>query len=148
MTTLKRPRRVEELMLRQFVTAPPGTTLSDAEVLMRSAGLRHLLVVVDGIVIGLVSHRELLERSLAAIREPRGAAGLSSITIEHLVRTDPVTITPEVPLEAAASRMLALRIGCLPVALPSAQGPRLVGLITEADLLRAAYLPASPGPGA
>ncbi|HBZ69711.1 MAG TPA: hypothetical protein DEP35_08280 [Deltaproteobacteria bacterium] len=148
MATAKRPQRVRELMLRDIVTASPETSLGDAEALIRAAGLRHLVVVKDGIVVGLVSHRELLDRCLAVLRErvgPGGADNLSSITIENLVRNEPVTITPEASLEAAASRMLALRIGCLPVAMPSPRGLRLVGLLTEADLLRAAYLPASPG---
>ena len=148
MTMATRPR-VEELMRRHMVTAPPGISLSAAEVLVRSARLRHLVVVEDGILVGLVSHRELLDGCFAALRErpgPGGADGLSSITIGHLIRSEPVTITPEASLEAAASRMLALRIGCLPVATPSPRGPRLEGLITEAGLLRAAYLPSPPAP--
>lgn len=131
-------------MLRDFVTVSPGTTLIEAEAVVRSARLRHLLVVEGGIVIGLVSHRELLDRFLAASRGLADADRLGSVTIEHLVRTEPVTISPDASLEVAASRMLALRIGCLPVAIPSPRGPQLVGLLTEADLLRAAYLPAPP----
>jgi CBS domain-containing protein len=145
MTRVERPERVEEFMLRNLVTAPPGMTLSDAEVLVRSARLRHLVVVEEGILVGLVSHRELLDRSLRSLREtrgPNGADSLSSITIDDLVRTEVVTITPEASLEAAASRMLALRIGCLPVAISSPRGLRLVGLLNEAGLLGAAYVPA------
>ena len=145
---MERSRRVGELMLREIVTAPSGTTLSDAEDLVRSARLRHLVVVDNGIVVGLVSHREVLDLCLATLREELGADSaniLASITIERLVRKEPVTIAPAGSLETAASRMLALGIGCLPVAIPTARGPRLVGLVTEAGLLRAAYLPAPPG---
>jgi CBS domain-containing protein len=134
-------------MLREVVTAPRDATLSEAQGLMRAARLRHLVVVEDGIVVGLVSHRALLEASLATLREnPRadGADLLGQITIDHLVSEDPLTIAPECSLETAASRMLALRIGCLPVTTPSPRGPRLEGLITEAGLLRAAYLPPAP----
>ncbi len=123
MTMVKRPRRVEELMLRNFVTVSPGTTLIEAEAVVRSAPLRHLLVVQGGIVIGLVPHRELLDEFLAASHGLGGADRLRSITIERLVRTDPVTIGPEASLEVAASRMLALRVGCLPVAILSPNGP-------------------------
>ncbi|HME72464.1 MAG TPA: CBS domain-containing protein, partial [Myxococcota bacterium] len=128
-------------MLREIVTAPRGATLHQAQGLMRSARLRHLVIVENGIVVGLVSHRALLEASLATLRENLRAGGadmLGTITIEHLVREDPLTITPEASLETAASRMLALRIGCLPVTTASPRGPRLEGLITEAGLLRAA----------
>ena len=133
-------------MLRDVVTAPRGASFSDAEGLMRSARLRHLVIVDNGVVVGLVSHRELLDASLARLREGLGgdaANALGTLTIEPLVRTE-ITIRPENSLEAAATRMLALRLGCLPVTTPSPRGQRLVGLITEADLLRAAYLPPPP----
>jgi CBS domain-containing protein len=145
----KRPQAVEQVMLRNFMTASPGTTLGDAESLMRVARLRHLVVVEDGIVVGLISHRAILDASLAALRRDLGrrdADILGTRTIQHMVREEPVTISPEGSLEAAASRMLALRLGCLPVAIPSPRGPQLLGLVTEAGLLRAAYLPAPPGP--
>jgi CBS domain-containing protein len=135
-------------MLRDVVTAPRGVSLSEAEALMRSAHLRHLVVVDEGILVGLVSHREVLGACLATLRGKLGAGGteaLGTVTIEHLVHTEPLLIAPEGSLETAASRMLALRIGCLPVTTHSAEGPRLIGLVTEAGLLRAAYLPEPPG---
>jgi acetoin utilization protein AcuB len=140
-------RKVAEVMLRDLVTASRGATLDQAEGLMRFGRLRHLLVVEGQTVLGLVSHHAVLEASLATLREklPGGGADLlSAVTIEGLVRGEPLTIAPESSLEAAASRMLALRLGCLPVTTPSARGPRLEGLITEAALLRAAYLPGLP----
>jgi CBS domain-containing membrane protein len=140
-------RRVAEVMLQDVVTAPRGASLSDAEKLMRTARLRHLVVVENGVVVGLVSHRELLDASLARLCEGLGAGAadvLGTFTIEPLVRAEPLTIRPASSLEAAASRMLALRLGCLPVTTHSPLGPRLVGLVTEADLLRAAYLPLAP----
>ncbi len=140
-------RRVEEVMLREVVTAPRNASLSQAQGLMRSGRLRHLVIVEEGIVVGLLSHRVLLEAALATLREnlgPGSAKMLDTITIEHLLREPPLTVSPECALETAANHMLALRIGCLPVATPSTRGPRLEGLVTEAGLLRAAYLPPPP----
>ena len=134
-------------MLRDIMTASPGATLSDAEGLMRCARLRHLVAVENGIVVGLVSHRALMDATLATLRGQLAAGDadiLGRITIDHLVREEPLTIAPEGSLEAAARQMLALRIGCLPVAIASPRGPRLVGFLAEAGLLRAAYLPAAP----
>ena len=51
----------------------------------------------------------------------------------------PYVVTPETPLRVAASRMARLGIGCLPVVEPGEHGGRLVGLVTESDLLRAAF---------
>jgi acetoin utilization protein AcuB len=134
-------------MLREIVTAPRNTTLLEAQALMRSARLRHLVVAEDGLVVGLLSYRTLLEASLALLRDqvgPDSGNALGEKTIETLVRGTPLTIAPQRSLEAAASQMLALRLGCLPVATPSSEGPRLKGLITEGLLLRVAYLPPPP----
>lgn len=142
----ERPRRVEQVMLRDMITAPLGATLSEAEDLVRFARLRHLVVVEDGVVVGLVSHRDLLEAHLAQLRDGLGTASDESVRttiIDNLVRSGPATIAPDALLEEAANRMLALRIGCLPVTTPSLSGPQLVGIVTEAALLRAAY---GPGP--
>jgi CBS domain-containing protein len=49
---------------------------------------------------------------------------------------------PQMPLAEAAACVARSRAGCLPVVESSPKGPRLVGLVTEGDLLRAAYEPA------
>jgi len=140
------PERAEQVMLRQVITAPPSASLLEVDGLFRAARLRHLVVVEDGIVVGLVSHRELLDAYCAALRKGTGGDGafLEGTTLAQLMHAEPATSPPEGSLITAASRMLALRIGCLPVAIASPRGPRLVGLLTEAGLLRAAYLPAAP----
>jgi CBS domain-containing protein len=93
-----------------------------------------------------VSQRDVLEVSLATLLEKAGADDdpLRTVTVGRLLRGEPLTIAPETSLEGAASRMLALRLGCLPVTTPCPQGQRLEGLVTEAGLLRAAYLPGPP----
>jgi acetoin utilization protein AcuB len=51
------------------------------------------------------------------------------------MHTPVTTIAPNADLGAAVERMTAERIGCLPVS--ENGGARLVGIITETDLLRA-----------
>ncbi len=48
-------------------------------------------------------------------------------------------MTADASLAAAASRICHLNIGCLPVVERTSRGPRLLGVVTESDLLRAAY---------
>jgi CBS domain-containing protein len=59
--------------------------------------------------------------------------------VDGVMTPAPETVTADCVLEDAAARLFHLRIGCLPVVQPSLAGPRLVGLVTETDLLRAAY---------
>ena len=50
----------------------------------------------------------------------------------------PYVVDPQTPLRLAAERMTRLHVGCLPVVEEDAGRARLVGVLTEADLLRAA----------
>ena len=59
--------------------------------------------------------------------------------VETLMTPLPRAIEPEGTLAEAAACLWRLRLGCLPVVEDSPQGARVVGLLTEMDLLRAAY---------
>jgi CBS domain-containing protein len=55
------------------------------------------------------------------------------------MRPSPKPISPDRSARDAALRMLDQRVPALPVVEPTAGGPRLIGVITERDLLREAY---------
>lgn len=130
-------------MQQHFVSVGPEERIGDAREVMRLARARHLLVLDAGALVGLVSYRDLLEASLAAVldgtavREP-GSAEDEPVSAHMLV--GPVTIAPAATLEEAARCMLRLRLGCLPVVERRAGPPRPVGILAESDLLRAAYV--------
>jgi acetoin utilization protein AcuB len=98
--------------------------LQDARDLMDRGGFRHL-PVVDGAgrLIGIVTDRDLREHH-GHLRDTRVTAALVE---------SPLTAAPDDPIEQAADVLLARRIGGLPVVEP---GGRLVGILTETDLLR------------
>lgn len=125
-------------MRRHFVTIGPAETLLDAYRLMRMARLRHVMVTRDEKLCGTLSYRDLLEGFLV---DPEGATQLDAheMHVEEAMIPAPYTLAPDTSLERAASRLLRLRVGCLPVVDASDEPPRLVGLVTESDLLRAAY---------
>lgn len=135
---------VESLMRRRFISVTPEESLYQADRLMRLARIRHLLVVEDGVLVGILSHRDILEASIARLEDclPQERSGyLRSIPVRRMMRHTPETVPPACPLQDAAARMVQFRIGCLPVVEHAPEGPRLRGLITETDLLRAAYDP-------
>lgn len=114
-------------------------TAHEAERLMRSARIRHLPVIEDGELRGVLSYRDLLEVALAELeRDPGRLPAVRSQTIGSLMSRDPVTATESTTLREAALRMVRHRIGCLPVVKGRApDGVRVVGLLTESDLIRA-----------
>jgi len=125
-------------MRREFITVAPGESLAEARQIMRMARLRHLLVVRDGSLVGLLTYRDLVDFLFA--EAVRGAA-TSSLRVEEAMVRFPQSISPGRTLAYAAARLWQFRLGCLPVVEETEEGARLVGLITEVDLLRAAYDP-------
>ena len=132
---------VGEVMRRDFVSLAPGDSMLEAERIMRLGRIRHLPIIESSRLVGVLSHRDLMEGSLASVRDVSTEdriAHLRSTPIECVMRRDPWTVESDTPLREAAMRMLNLKIGCLPVVEPAGT---VVGLITESDLLLAAYQP-------
>jgi acetoin utilization protein AcuB len=125
-----------DLATRNFIHAESRTSLFEIERLMRSARIRHLLIVDAGRLVGVLSYRDVLEFALA--RSP-GAEALRSALASDLMQRDPVVAPPGLSLRDAARRMLAHRVGCLPVVDGPPSEKRVIGLLTEAALLRAAF---------
>lgn len=131
---------VGHIMRRSFVAADPDEKLEDVRQTMRMARLRHLLVTRGDQLVGILSYREILESLLAHSGDPAAA---TAHTVADAMKPAPAFATPETPLAAAADRMVRYGLGCLPVLQARADGSaaagHLVGIVTEADLLRAAY---------
>jgi CBS domain-containing protein len=127
--------RVCDIMQAGFVTVSAGDTLSTVEDIMTLGGVRHMPVVRAGALVGVVSERDLLRASLSNLTEfgsEERRAFLQVVEIKRVMSSPPIVISPAAPIGEAARLMAEKRIGCLPVV---AAG-RLVGLVTETDLLR------------
>jgi CBS domain-containing membrane protein len=132
--------RIASLMRSEFASLREGDRLDLVDQVMRLGRVRHLPVLApDGRVAGIVSHRDLLEASLWSVLK-FGAAErrsfLRSIDVAEVMVRDVATVTPETSLADAARCLIERKIGCLPVV--DATGV-MVGLVTETDLLAAAY---------
>lgn len=128
-------------MRRDFVTISVDATLQEAYRIMQLARLRHLLVERDGVLHGLLTYRDLQDEAierLAKTAPPHHDVPLRSVAVGEAMLTSPYVIGPDASAREAASRMCNLHVGCLPVCEVAEDGPRLLGLITESDLLRAA----------
>ena len=128
---------VRDYMTKDVFTLRVDKKLVIADELMKWAHVRHVPVVdQDGRLVGIVSHRDLLRASISSI-ETRVAAAekrqhLSSVTVREVMQAQVQTISPDAPVQEAAKLMRERKIGCLPVVTDG----RLIGIITESDLLR------------
>jgi CBS domain-containing membrane protein len=135
---------VASLMRSNFIAVSPDETLLEADRIMRLARIRHLPVVRKDVLVGIVSHRDVLAASIAKLEQSAPAERLDHlrrIAIRDVMQRALTTADESATLATAARRMLGQKIGCLPVVRPGPDGPILVGLVTESDLLRAAYVP-------
>jgi acetoin utilization protein AcuB len=134
---------VKDSMPREVVVLSPQTTAAEALALCREKHIRHLPVLEEGRLAGIVSDRDL--RSAApALGDPDRASALEEIRISDVTTRDVVTARPDDPIEEAANRMRERRIGCLPVV----EDGELVGIITSSDVMEAlVYLVGAHEPG-
>jgi CBS domain-containing protein len=131
---------VAEVMRRHFIALAPSDTLLEAESLMRVARLRSLSVVREGALVGVLSYGELVRWSLSPEADPRPLRRrLRETKVASVMAAKPGIVTPQAPLEEAAARLVDRSDGYLSVVDAPGASPQLVGILTEMDLLRAAY---------
>ena len=126
---------VRDIMQTSFVTVSAGDTLSTVEDIMTLGGVRHMPVVRGGALVGVVSERDLLRASLSNLtgfRQEERRAFLQVVEITRVMSTPPIVISPDAEIEQAARLLAEKSIGCLPVI----EEGKLVGLLTETDVLR------------
>jgi len=117
-----------------LIVVTPETPITEAQRLMEEHHLRHLPVVTDGQLVGLINRETMLK----AI--PWSATSLSALETQYILSKvkagkvmirDMLTTTEDVAVEEAARIMVDHKVSCLPVLRDGV----LVGIITDTDLL-------------
>ena len=130
--------KVDDVMTRKVVTIGPSENCFEAVGRMHRAGIRHLPVVDrDERLLGIVTDRDLRHHLFSASVFP--VLSLTSLDtllmasrVSDLMTKDVVTIGPRDSLADAAGLMMQKKIGSLPVT----ENGRVVGMLTETDMLR------------
>jgi CBS domain-containing protein len=130
--------KVSELMSRNLVTIGPTDTCRHAVARMHGGGVRHLPVVdAKGDLLGIVTDRDLRhhlfnERVLKEIGTTPVDDLLQAALVSDVMSSPALSVWAGQDLVHAARIMLEDKVGSLPVI----EGGRVVGIITETDLLR------------
>jgi CBS domain-containing membrane protein len=129
-------KTIRDVMQTKIHTLRRNDKLLVADDLMKQARIRHLPVLdEDGALVGIVSQRDLFRGALLRTLGYGGRAEermLNTVLVKEAMREPVRTISSDAPLRAAAALMLEHRIGCLPVV----DGGKLVGIVSESDLLQ------------
>jgi acetoin utilization protein AcuB len=125
---------VDKWMTRDVITVLPHEKIIDAFELMQERGIRHLPVVEDSELKGLVTDRDI---RLALIPSPLSSPDdrmyhLGALQrVDEIMATDLITVAPNTTIEEAAKLMAQYKIGAVPVV----GQEKLVGILTETDVL-------------
>jgi CBS domain-containing protein len=126
--------RVRDVMTREVRTLGPNDRLSLAEELMQQGRFRHVVVVDEGRVMGVLSQRDIFHGALAwSLGQGKKAHAqlLAATAAKEVMASHVVSVDPDAPLAEAAALLREHKIGCLPVL----AGDELVGVLTEGDFL-------------
>jgi CBS domain-containing protein len=132
-------RPVSDVMQREVATLGEADRLDLADDIMRLGRVRHMPVLSGKRVVGIVSNRDLLAASLSKSLsfDPRHRRTfMRAVEVREVMSRALITISADTTLREAAQLMLRQQIGALPVV----RDGELVGIVTESDLLRVAYV--------
>lgn len=132
-------REVRDLMRLSVSTVTPTSPLEDVIDLFRRRRIRHVPVVIDTELVGIISDRDV-RRALgwSSVQDQkaeiagRGESPIAAGFAADIMRTNLATLRPSTSLRIALRKMVEGRIHALPVT----EADRLTGILTQTDYLR------------
>jgi CBS-domain-containing membrane protein len=113
-------------MIPKVITVKKEATVKEAVELMNKYEIGCLVVVENGMPVGIITERDLLKRVLAKLK------GLRNMNVMEIMSKPLISVEPKVQIEEAAKLMFEKNIKKLPVV----EKGKLVGLVSLTDLLR------------
>jgi CBS domain-containing protein len=131
------PRLVEEIMSTSLKVTGPETPIGEATKEMITHHFRRLPVVKDDVLYGIITATDIMKYLGTGQVFQRMVTGnvaeVMALPVRTLVSGNLHTIDPKKNINEAAREMLARNVGALPVI----EDAKLVGLVTEFDLVKA-----------
>jgi CBS domain-containing protein len=115
---------VREVMTVVPTAVSPAVTAREAARVLAECDVGPLPVVDGGLLVGIVTDRDLVVRVLADDRDP------SLTTVGEIASTDVAKVAPDVDLDVALELMSSRQVRRLPVV----EEGRLIGILSTADV--------------
>jgi acetoin utilization protein AcuB len=117
--------------VQQYMSLVPRTIgqdieISKAEAIMRDHDIRHLPVLREAKLVGVISDRD--------VKVARSFPGPGVLSVGDVMTVDPYVVSPETFLDDVAGEMVEHKYGCAVVQAPNG---KIVGIFTTTDALRA-----------
>jgi acetoin utilization protein AcuB len=129
---------VKQVMSSELRTLKRESSVRLAMKLLVLGDIRHLPVLDDGRLVGIVSERDLqplFAGVLEKVERPDDVERRLSQPISNVMTTHVLAVNPETELVDAVEIMVANRIGALPVV--ETETAKVVGIVSYVDVLKA-----------
>lgn len=126
--------KVSDRMTRDVITIQAEEPIRAAVDLVEQRQLRRFPVMKGAELVGIVTDRDLRDATASSVvltERKYHDFLLDTVKVESVMSANPSTVSPESDLKEAARLILELKVGGLPVL----EDGRLVGIITETDLI-------------
>lgn len=127
---------ISMIMTEQVVTLNKNDNLEKAEQLFKQYHIRHIPVVTGKVVVGMLSHTDLLRLSFGDVtnnlENPIDVLTYNMFTIEQVMKQKIVTVSPSNTIKEVAEILAVETFHALPVV----DRNRLVGIVTTTDLIK------------
>ncbi len=123
-------------MHQEVITIAPDTPLGEAAEILNQNNVRHLPVLEDEKLVGIITKNDIskaLPSAMDSSLSPEESIIATQAQASSVMAVNPVTVGPMDPLENVALLMRRFKIGAVPVV----KDEKLVGIITESDILQA-----------
>ncbi len=126
--------KVAEVMTEHPLTAELDDTIGQADQIMDEAAIRHLPVVRDKELVGIITDRDI--RSFLSGRllgTPQEREKAMNPKVSAVMTSTPISLSPDDELRDAVELFIEEKVGGIPV-VDDEEG--LVGIVTYVDVLR------------
>jgi acetoin utilization protein AcuB len=129
--------KARDVMTPSPITVTLEATLAEVWDLMREADIRHVPVVKAGVLVGMVSDRDLASLDVARVLTADGADALRralATPVVTVMSADVIFVEMEDDLDDVIELMLEHKVGAIPVVRPDTR--EVVGIVSYIDVLR------------
>lgn len=125
---------VSQIMSKELITLTPKDSLYDAEKLFKQYHIRHLPIVEDKKLVGVISYSDLLKISYADVNEEDDIETVvyDMYSIPQLMAKSPVTVSSDTNIKDVTETLANHTFHSIPVV----DDGELVGIVTTTDLLK------------
>ena len=127
-----------DLMTPNPATVSPQASVAEAWDVMRELDIRHVPVVQDGALVGMLSDRDLARVDVIRLLALEGAEAVRrelATPVVKVMSSDVVCVEPETELNDIVALLLEHKIGAIPVV--ESGTARVEGIVSYVDVLRA-----------